>query len=349
MLRYYLALIILGTLGFPAAVLAQPPAMDNDTCLGCHADPDLSLKLRDGTMLSLHVVSGALAGSVHAKVACVECHAGMAEVPHPARTFASRRDVTLALDTQCRRCHFANYSKTLDSVHQPAVARGDRTAPICIDCHGGHEVKPPAAPRALISQTCAKCHGGVADAYAKSVHGRSVTGGNADVPVCTDCHRAHDVAGPKRTEWELRTPEMCASCHANQTLMAKYGISTNVFSTYLTDFHGKTASLRRHQNTPATGAVVARCTDCHGVHDIQKADDPKSPVIKANLLQTCRRCHEGATDNFPGAWLSHYEPGLHKAPVVYAVKVAYAIVIPFMIGGLGLQILLSFWRLMANR
>jgi hypothetical protein len=122
-----------------------------------------------------------------------------------------------------------------------------------------------------------------------------------------------------------------------------------VLSTYLADFHGKTASLRGHQGAAVTGAVVARCTDCHGVHDIQKARDPQSPVIKANLLRTCRQCHADATANFPDAWLSHYEPSLHNAPLVYAVKIGYAVIIPFMIGGLGLQILLHLWRLMANR
>jgi hypothetical protein len=95
--------------------------------------------------------------------------------------------------------------------------------------------------------------------------------------------------------------------------------------------------------------VVARCTDCHGVHDIQKADSPGSPVIKGNLVKTCQKCHAGANENFPDAWLSHYEPSLSKAPLVYGVKLAYAVIIPFMIGGLGLQILLHLWRLMVNR
>jgi predicted CXXCH cytochrome family protein len=273
----------------------------------------------------------------------------MNDVPHPARTFGSRRDLALALDTQCRRCHFANYTKTLDSVHQQAVARGDRTAPVCVDCHGSHDVKKAAAPREAVSKTCAACHEGVANAYARSVHGQALTKGNIDVPVCTDCHHAHDVAGPRSTQWELRTPELCGSCHANASVMNKYGLSTKVFSTYLTDFHGKTAALRSSQGTPTTGAVVARCTDCHGVHDIQKSTADTSPVIQANLLKTCRQCHADATANFPAAWLSHYEPSLKKAPLVYAVKVSYAVIIPFMIGGLGLQILLHLWRLMANR
>lgn len=341
---------VLGTVLLMAQA-AQPPAasVDNDTCLSCHSDPGLSLTARDGATVSLHVPQDALAASVHAKVACADCHTTAADVPHPERSFTSKRDMALALDAQCRRCHFANYTKTLDSVHQQAVARGDRTAPVCVDCHGSHDIRKPSTPRAVISQTCAKCHEGIATAYARSVHGRALTDGNADVPVCTDCHHAHDVAGPKQTAWELRTPEMCGSCHANNALMSKYGLSTNVLSTYLTDFHGKTASLRRNQNTAVTGPVVARCTDCHGVHDIQKANDPQSPVMKANLLKTCRQCHPGATDNFPGAWLSHYEPSLHKAQFVYAVKLGYAVIIPFMIGGLGLQILLHLWRLMANR
>jgi hypothetical protein len=345
----HLLIALLAVLASGARAAAQAPAVDNATCLGCHADPSLSLTLGDGSPLSLRVADTVLAGSVHARHNCVDCHAAMAELPHPPRTFASRRDLTVALDAQCRTCHFANYARTLDSVHQQAVARGDRTAPLCVDCHGSHDVKKPSTPRTLVSQTCAKCHEGVAAQYARSVHGRDVAGGNADAPTCTDCHHAHDVAGPRKTEWELKSPEMCGRCHANAAMMQKYGLSTNVLRTYLTDFHGKTASLRSNQGTPVSGAVVARCTDCHGVHDIQQARDPQSPVIKANLLQTCRRCHEGATDNFPGAWLSHYDPSLHRAPMVYVVKIGYAVLIPFMIGGLGLQILLHLWRLMTNR
>jgi predicted CXXCH cytochrome family protein len=272
----------------------------------------------------------ALPQSVHANVACDDCHK------------------TEGAKVKCQGCHLENYQKTLDSVHQRSATRGDKMAPGCVDCHGTHDVKKPTATRSAIALTCAKCHEGVATAYAKSVHGAGAAS-NADVPLCTDCHRAHDVAGPRTTQWELRTPELCGSCHANATLMSKYGLSTKVLSTYLTDFHGKTAALRSSQGKAVTGAVVARCTDCHGVHDIQKSNATTSPVIQANLLKTCQQCHADATTNFPAAWLSHYEPSLHKAPMVYAVKLGYALLIPFMIGGLGLQIVLHLWRLMANR
>lgn len=339
-----LAVLLLSAQGPAAAV------PDAETCLACHADPQLSTALQDGTTLPLRVDAATFQRSVHGKLACAACHVGTTEIPHQAPTFRTRRELTLALDEQCRRCHFANYTKTLDSVHQASIARGDRTAPVCVDCHGSHDIGKPSQPRTRISEGCARCHQGVADSYKRSIHGRALgTSAEADVPVCTDCHHSHDIAGPHQIQWELRTPEMCGNCHANAALMKKYGLSPNVLSTYLSDFHGKTASLRQNQGRVPTGPVVARCTDCHGVHDIERPDDPSSPVMKANLVKTCRQCHAEANGNFPAAWLSHYEPSWKKAPLVYGVKLAYAVLIPFMIGGLALQILLHLWRLMVNR
>jgi predicted CXXCH cytochrome family protein len=329
---------------------AQAPPVPAAACLECHSSPDLTKTLGSGAVVPLHVDPNTLARSVHGKLSCTDCHATFSTIPHDAGAFRTARDLSLAYDAQCRRCHFSNYTKTLDSVHQASVARGDRGAPVCVDCHGSHDIQKPSQPRARVSATCARCHAGVEAAYAKSVHGRAIgTANEADVPVCTDCHRSHAIGGPHQAQWELRTPDLCGSCHSDPVRMKKYGISTNVLKTYLADFHGKTASLRGGQGTPANGPVVARCTDCHGVHDIERAKDPGSPVIKANLQRTCGRCHADANANFPAAWLSHYEPGFSHAPLVFGVKAAYAVLIPFMIGGLGLQILLHLWRIMVNR
>ena len=341
--------------GLAVVLLASLPSIiggqgDTDTCLACHSDPQLTMPAGDGTQVSVHVDGKLFAASVHAKLACAECHTGMDEVPHPTRTIRNARELALAYDAQCRKCHFANYTKTLDSVHQAAVARGDRTAPVCVDCHGAHDIRKPSEPRTRISDTCAKCHQGAAAAYAGSVHGKLLgTAAAADAPVCTDCHRSHDIGGPHQKTWDLGTPDMCGRCHADEGLMKKYGLSTAVLQTYLADFHGKTASLRQHQGITGEGKVVARCTDCHGVHDITRTDDAASPVIKANLQKTCQKCHADSNANFPDAWLSHYEPSASRAPLVYGVKLAYAVLIPFMIGGLALQILLHVWRFMVNR
>ncbi len=321
----------------------------NETCLACHSDKEMSLSLPNGETRSLHVDAETFRTSVHGdKLSCADCHPDMTEVPHPERTFTSRRQFSLVYYEQCKRCHFSTFAKTLDSAHQAPLARGDVTAPLCVDCHGAHDITSPNKPRTKISQTCAKCHEGVSAVYLTSVHGQALVQENRDVPVCTDCHRSHDVAGPHASDWRAHTPDLCASCHADEQVMAKYGLSTAVHRTYLSDFHGMTASLRRTGQSDSA-PVVARCTDCHGVHDITKVDAPNSRVLKANLVKTCRQCHADATENFPDAWLSHYEPSWQKTPLVKGVMVAYQVLIPFMIGGLVLQILLHLWRVVVNR
>jgi predicted CXXCH cytochrome family protein len=343
-----------------SALLATQPAAPSqpaksegiEQCLTCHADRGLSVTLPSGETRSLFVDQATFAVSVHGgKLGCVDCHGDMQDLPHQSRPFRTRREFTIAYYEQCKRCHFANYSKTLDSVHYSALARGDRNAPVCVDCHGAHDITPPSRPRSRISQTCARCHEGVSTTYSRSVHGRALfEEKNADVPTCTDCHRSHAIAGPRDPAWRLRSPELCASCHTNSQMMGKYNLSTKVMQTYLADFHGMTASLHRSAGRPAeASALTALCVDCHGVHDITKTKGPGSGVIKGNLLITCQRCHPGATQNFSEAWLSHYEPSLRRTPLIYIVRIGYAFLIPFMIGGLALQILLHIWRVVVNR
>jgi predicted CXXCH cytochrome family protein len=188
----------------------------------------------------------------------------------------------------------------------------------------------------------------VSRTYEKSVHGHAlVADGNEDVPVCTDCHRAHDIQDPGKERFAIH--ELCARCHTDEAMMGRYGLSTQVVQTYLADFHGVTARFGGGASDEREGPVTAVCTDCHGVHDISVADSAESPVFKENLARTCRRCHEGASDSFPSAWLSHYEPSWERAPLVHGVKVFYSFFIPFVIGGLALQILMHLWRVVVNR
>jgi hypothetical protein len=63
----------------------------------------------------------------------------------------------------------------------------------------------------------------------------------------------------------------------------------------------------------------------------------------------CRKCHADATENFPDAWLSHYQPSFKRAPLVFAVTFLYKLFIPVIVIGLILQILLHIWRYAVNR
>lgn len=343
------ALTLLPGVAWAQAGSGSPASEEAELCLGCHGEKDLTLDLPSGESQSLYVDGTALAHSVHKGLRCTDCHAGTDEVPHPERPFKDRREFRASFREVCKSCHFDNYTKTLDSVHYRLLARGDVEAPSCLSCHGGHDITPPAEPRSRISHTCATCHEGVYNTYAKSVHGRALLEeANADVPVCTDCHRSHDIEDPRQGAWLLATPRLCGHCHADKKLMGKYGLSTSVVNTYLADFHGVTASLAEGSEE-SRGRVTALCIDCHGVHDITRVNDPNSRVLKANLVKTCQKCHPGASRSFPAAWLSHYEPTWRRAPLVYVTRVFYAIFIPFVIGGLILQILLHLWRVVVNR
>lgn len=236
-----------------------------------------------------------------------------------------------------------------------ASVHGDKLS--CTGCHSSISAYPH--PQVEItsqreysmaqSELCNKCHQGVYDVYVSSVHGKALIEKNSyDVPVCTDCHNSHAIEDPGKAAFRLKSVELCGSCHSNQELMQKYGMSTNVVKSYLEDFHGRTVALIGRQGKDIwVGAAV--CTDCHGVHDIQAVDNPDSPVIKTNLVKTCATCHSGATTNFPSAWLSHYQPGWDEAWLVFLVKLFYWLLIPFIIIGLLSHVLVDMWQVIKNR
>ncbi len=347
---FALSLVLFSLYGVLPA-LAQTTAADEiEECLSCHGNDDLSVTLESGEEAPLFMKRELLDASVHKNLRCTDCHAGLEQVPHPERHYKNLAQFRASFGEACKNCHFENYTKTLDSVHYGLQARGDVFAPTCVKCHGSHDIARPAQPRSRISQTCATCHRPISEAYAKSVHGRALLEEqNQDVPICTDCHRSHDIADPKDRAWLMNTPSLCGKCHADGKLVGKYGLSTAVVSTYLSDFHGTTAAFGAKGRATHSEPVVALCVDCHGIHNIGKVTGASAPAFRANLVKTCQKCHKGASDNFPAAWLSHYEPSLERAPLVYMVKLFYKLIIPFIVGGLLLQILLHLWRTVVNR
>jgi predicted CXXCH cytochrome family protein len=324
-------------------------------CLTCHGNKGLSSLLGNGEELTLFVDQKAFRSSVHgAKATCLDCHVDIYPEDHPrpgsVKRFPTHRDYTLARYEACKRCHFSNYTKLLESVHYQMLSQGNVLAPVCTDCHGVHDIGYADRPRYNISRKCAPCHQEVYETYARSVHGRALEEEhNLDVPVCTSCHMAHVTEDPRRTTFLMRTPELCGQCHADAKLMRKYGLSSNVLQTYLADFHGVSITFYKKEKRTDPSRVTAVCTDCHGIHDITKTSGAEAATMKARLLENCRKCHPDATANFPDAWISHYEPTLSRAPLVVLVKVFYAIMIPFVIIGLIFNILFHIWRLAVNR
>jgi len=311
------------------------------------------MKAANGEIISLYVDPDAFKASVHGakNVACVMCHTNITGYPHPEYKPADRRQVTLDLYQACKQCHADNYQKTLDSVHQKAIASGNRLGAVCTDCHGAHDVRPPDQPRWLIAQTGSKCHGAIFNQYKDSVHGSALAQDNPDVPSCVDCHGVHTITDPTTQAFRLKSPtEMCGKCHTDPKRMSKYGISTNVLNSYVTDFHGTTVEMFEKQS-PDQPTNKPVCFDCHGVHDIASTQDPKGGLqIKSNLLRACQKCHPDATtESFTGSWLSHYEPSPTRYPVVYYVNLFYKIFVPAVLAFMVVMVVLDVSRRAFNR
>jgi hypothetical protein len=322
------------------------PIVSNEVCLGCHGEPGLTMTLSNGDILDLYVNPDHYSDSVHGKngYACVQCHTELGDYPHPAFNATDLRDVTLQLTNVCIRCHSGEYNRTMDSVHAVAQADGMREAAVCTDCHGSHTVRQWTDPEtnALLPEaqldipiTCSRCHFEIYQKYESSVHGAALTEeSNTDVPTCIDCHGVHNIENPTTNAFRLKSPKLCAHCHSDPELMDKYGISTDVLNSYVSDFHGTTVTLFEQQSPDApTNKPV--CYDCHGVHDISWVTDPESGIkMQENLLVRCQECHPDATSNFPSAWMSHYIPSTENYALVYYVNLFYKFFIPLVLGGM---------------
>ncbi|MEA4907675.1 MAG: hypothetical protein GYA17_06340 [Chloroflexi bacterium] len=331
-----------GTGGAPDPQNEPPP---NAECLACHSQAGQYVTLSSGELLLVSIAPQVYGGSVHGQqnMNCTDCHTDISGYPHPEKPVDSLRDYTLFYKDACADCHQEQYQQVQDSIHTREFNAGNVNAPVCSDCHDPHaqgQIRDEQGhmylhERANIPQTCAQCHNEIFEVYAQSVHGSGILdNNNPDVATCTDCHGVHQIQDPTSETFRLSSVDVCANCHTNPNIMDKYGLSTAVLDTYVSDFHGTTVTLFEPTH-PDAGVNEPVCFDCHGIHDIQRVDDPvKGIEVKQNMLATCQRCHPDATENFPDSWLSHYIPSPERAPLVYYVNLFYKFFIPGVLGAM---------------
>ncbi|HBG74235.1 MAG: hypothetical protein A2X25_03660 [Chloroflexi bacterium GWB2_49_20] len=313
----------------PATTLQTNPHEDGE-CLDCHGNPALTGLTMDGETISLYIQPAAHQESFHSREGggCNKfCHQAQATYPHETSTaescavchwqvsgqapvdgklvfklpYVDARAITLEVNTSCKKCHVEIFESTTDSAHTRIMLEGNRYAPLCSDCHSGHDIS--LVTRQGVSDVCKKCHLAEYTTYKGSVHGAALEAdSNPDVPTCAGCHGSHLVSGPGTTDFRTATVKICGDCHSDKTIMDKYGISTDVLSTYMDDAHGLTDFFRK---TNLENITRATCFDCHGKHNILSPDNPSSKVYPENLQSTCQQCHDDANIRFPQSWLSH--------------------------------------------
>lgn len=123
---------------------------------------------------------------------------------------------------------------------------------------------------------------------------------------CTQCHT--DIDPRERFHPRYTKPVECGACHLERRLPQAPAFPEAIFKSYADSIHGE-AAARGDPDAP-------RCADCHGHHDIQRAEAPSSRVARANIPQTCSRCHSDpqvvASHRIPkGQTLLYYLNSVH--------------------------------------
>lgn len=272
----------------------HPETLAKVECAMCHSDAVDQFKV------GVHATARESGSEVAAR--CIDCH-GMHDIK-PSSDPESRT-YHLNIAATCATCHgnddiirrggiHTDVTKPFgDSIHGQALSRsGLVVAPTCSDCHGAHDILNPKDPESRVGRghlpaTCGKCHEGISRQFNAGVHGSMLMQGNQAAPACHTCHTAHGIQRAESAAWQLSVIGQCGTCHADR------------LSTFKDTFHGQVTALGSR--------AVAGCADCHGAHEILPASDPRSPIAPGNLVKTCGKCHEGATENFV-----KYDPHANK-------------------------------------
>lgn len=296
MSRWLIALCGLGLMGTAWAAPA-PGFQDSEGCLLCHKYPRLARITEDGVLRSYYIQPEVFARTVHRNVPCRDCHTEINELPHkPVKT-------GVTCNTECHSVKNPATGKPFS--HEPIVeayresvhGRGklatgtDADKPYCITCHTNPLYNPAElAPPKQIIDRCVLCH--------------------EDRNFVTRWYNHTS----RRIREVRRTPEqivaLCSTCHDDQRMIErrqqkakaegrelgrKFPIAVE---SYEESFHGKLVKY-------GFGAA-ANCLDCHAdqanyyksVHEIRPSRDPASPVHKDRRVETCKRCHTYADQNF---------------------------------------------------
>ncbi|HWQ92367.1 MAG TPA: cytochrome b/b6 domain-containing protein [Clostridia bacterium] len=271
------------SLYLPAA-FAQ--GIKDSACMDCHADKDLWKTNAAGRGVLLFVDLDRLKASVHATNTCASCHNDIT-TQHPD-------DEIPAKSVACARCHEQQSETYGASVHGLSLAKGQLDSATCKDCHNTHNIMHPTAVESplhfsRLAETCGACHDQAARDVEESVHGKAVAKGHREAPTCTDCHSEHKITGLKSNSPQT-SAEVCSNCHASERLNTKYRMPPDRVKTFFDSYHGLAAQYG--------STLAANCASCHGVHKILPSSDPNSSIHKDHLVDTCGKCHAGATANF---------------------------------------------------
>ncbi len=193
-----------------------------DSCFECHSVQEgMSIVFKD----DIHYKYG---------ISCADCHGGDRNEDDGNVAMNASRGFKVRVareDTPeyCGRCHSdaafmgkykpgqradqaALYRK---SVHGQQLAKGNKKAAYCVDCHGIHNIRAvddpesPVHPSRLAGK-CGACHGEIARMFQQSRHAKVFT--TAGMAGCSVCHSSHATEAAGVATLAGAAP-VCGQCH----------------------------------------------------------------------------------------------------------------------------------------
>ncbi|GMW01568.1 MAG: hypothetical protein AMXMBFR84_27050 [Candidatus Hydrogenedentota bacterium] len=203
-------------------------------------------------------------------------------------------------DADCFMCHAEpDITKTLESgvelsmyIDKEVYDHSVHNSIGCTSCHA--DITELPHPENLAPVNCGTCHAETEE-YEASLHGRAMRAGDPDSATCAACHGKHDMRpadDPLSMVHPFNLAKTCGECHSDPAIVKSHMISVaHPSDSYLKSIHAK--ALFEDNNLEA-----AVCNDCHGTHNIEPSQDPRSPVNRQNVPQTCAKCHAETVEEF---------------------------------------------------
>ena len=209
---------------------------DKENCLECHtAKKKIQLTAVGREKPSTYLDPNLVLATAHAKLACTDCHKGYTRaierkslsrfgksevrVLHSEQEY---RNYTQVATEACgdKNCHEKEQKDFLAGSHSQNIAKTDKDLPTCTTCHNFHYIprlfrEKNGKPKKLSAQLkidvavslCGSCHVDALNTYTGNYHYKALRLGNADAPMCYDCHSGH-----KSEPLRPGTKESIANC-----------------------------------------------------------------------------------------------------------------------------------------
>ncbi|MBM2814198.1 MAG: doubled protein [Ignavibacteria bacterium] len=265
---------------------------DNDECLLCHGvlltmkDMTPNVKGKKPKPGYNFVDEKKLAGSVHFKTGCVDCHADLAgkDLPH------DEIKVGKASCSGAGKCHTEANRLYSEGLHGKAAIKKDPLAPLCQDCHGNHQITKNNDPQSVVSALkipflCGRCHREgskvqlqrnipqthILENYTESIHGEGLMKKGLTVTAtCASCHSSHLILPHTDSRSSISRSKIagtCTKCHGK-----------------IEEVHQKVIDGKRWEKE---AHILPSCVDCHQPHKARKVF-----YLQGMSNSECMKCHQ---------------------------------------------------------